>query len=81
MNSLKSWYQARDSCFAEGAVLLPIAHQNENVEIWSTLSSNVWIGGNDFENEGIWKWVTGASIDYYDIMYAYNYKIYLINHY
>ncbi|BFZ21793.1 hypothetical protein BsWGS_24832 [Bradybaena similaris] len=59
-NAYRTWKNARAYCLGLGAVLLEIETPNEQSVIVSELElqnmGSVWTGGNDIQNEGVWRW-------------------------
>ncbi|SHF22033.1 gliding motility-associated C-terminal domain-containing protein [Mariniphaga anaerophila] len=61
-----SWTAARDSAakmdyYGLQGYLATITSSVENDFIWSKIDGVGWIGANDAEKEGTWKWVTGPE--------------------
>lgn len=61
-----TWFQARDAAedYTYGGAsgyLATITSQEENDFIYSQLQENGWIGANDLDQEGEWRWVTGPE--------------------
>ena len=68
-----NWYQARDRCLAlgNGASLAAIYSDAEAALVHALgASTTAWIGGNDQNQEGSWRWVQGAN--YADEPITYN---------
>ena len=59
------WWDAVADCESRGAYLVSITSQEENDFVYDSLASqaapgsNVWIGGTDYWQEGVWTWVSG----------------------
>ena len=57
---MKKWIQAEDFCLSEGGHLASIPTQAVNTFVWKEMDARgkkfFWIGGNDLEEEGIWRW-------------------------
>ncbi|XP_035770269.1 CD209 antigen-like protein A [Neolamprologus brichardi] len=56
-----SWNAARMDCRARGGDLVVIDSPEEQ-NFLSTITTDVWIGLNDKEQEGTWKWVDGTPL-------------------
>jgi len=61
-----TWSEAKDRCAAkrDGATLATIHSAEEHALIYSKVfgtTYSAWIGGNDKDNEGSWKWVSGRN--------------------
>uniref|UniRef100_A0A3P8R4U7 C-type lectin domain-containing protein n=1 Tax=Astatotilapia calliptera TaxID=8154 RepID=A0A3P8R4U7_ASTCA len=56
-----SWDAARMDCRARGGDLVVIDSPEEQ-KFLSTITTEVWIGLNDKEQEGMWKWVDGTPL-------------------
>ncbi|KAK1903543.1 C-type lectin domain family 4 member M [Dissostichus eleginoides] len=57
-----SWEQSRDNCRARGADLVIVDSYEEQEFITSMIKEQTWIGLNDTNQEGTWKWVDGAPL-------------------
>ncbi|KAI4805580.1 hypothetical protein KUCAC02_010184 [Chaenocephalus aceratus] len=55
-----SWQQSRQNCRAKGADLVIIDSNEEQKFMTSTIKESTWIGLNDIDREGTWKWVDGS---------------------
>ncbi|KAK5920582.1 hypothetical protein CgunFtcFv8_024378 [Champsocephalus gunnari] len=55
-----SWQQSRQNCRAKGADLVIIDSNEEQKFMTSTIKEPTWIGLNDIDREGTWKWVDGS---------------------
>ncbi|CAI5655383.1 unnamed protein product [Oreochromis niloticus] len=60
--SSASWDAARRDCRGREADLLVI-NSPEEQNFLSTINTEVWIGLNDKEQEGTWKWVDGTPLN------------------
>ncbi|XP_036405227.1 CD209 antigen-like protein E [Megalops cyprinoides] len=60
-NETKTWIDSQQDCRERGAHLV-IINSREEQEFISGLKKNVWIGLNDRETEGTWKWVDGTTL-------------------
>jgi hypothetical protein len=54
--NLRTWSQARSRCQAEGYELVRIDSAAENAFIDSSTTGDFWIGANDQQTEGAWRW-------------------------
>ena len=54
-----SWWEAQTHCISLGGNLATIRSNAENERVQAQSNSNVWIGLNDLESEGRWRWVGG----------------------
>lgn len=68
-NTKMSWKDAYQFCEKKGGHLVTINSNDEDAFIYEfqkTYSSydRMWLGATDEYSEGMWKWVTGDSIDY-----------------
>ncbi|KAI5627490.1 C-type lectin domain family 4 member M-like isoform X2 [Silurus asotus] len=59
----KSWIESRKDCRGRGADLVIINNSEEQVfvDVWRR-NQGVWIGANDRDSEGTWKWVDGNKV-------------------
>ncbi|XP_039455854.1 CD209 antigen-like protein A isoform X3 [Oreochromis aureus] len=57
-----SWHSARKHCTDQGADLVVIDSPEEQIFIASFTQKRTWIGLNDIEQEGTWKWVDGTPL-------------------
>ncbi|XP_025759498.1 CD209 antigen-like protein A isoform X2 [Oreochromis niloticus] len=57
-----SWHSARKNCIDQGADLVVIDSPEEQNFIASFTEERTWIGLNDIEQEGTWKWVDGTPL-------------------
>uniref|UniRef100_A0A673CCX5 C-type lectin domain-containing protein n=1 Tax=Sphaeramia orbicularis TaxID=375764 RepID=A0A673CCX5_9TELE len=60
-NSKKTWHVSKQDCENRGATLAVVSNEEEQRFI-SSLKQRLWIGLNDLENEGVWKWVNGENV-------------------
>lgn len=63
--SCGDWFDAQQKAIKEGAHLVSI--NNEEEQFWvETIfrSSSSWIGLNDVEKEGVWRWDSGEPVTY-----------------
>jgi len=59
----RSWRTAHEYCRGMGAHLVTISDESENQFVFG-ISSQVWLGASDEEQEGVWKWITGEPMIY-----------------
>ena len=56
----KNWNDAEDFCLKEGGHLASATSKATSVFFWEEMKRkgirNLWVGGNDIEKEGTWKW-------------------------
>ncbi|KAJ4933212.1 hypothetical protein JOQ06_030047 [Pogonophryne albipinna] len=57
-----SWQQSRQNCRARGADLVIVDSYEEQEFITSMINEQTWIGLNDINQEGTWKWVDGTPL-------------------
>ncbi|XP_010768193.1 C-type lectin domain family 4 member E-like [Notothenia coriiceps] len=57
-----SWEQSRQHCTARGADLVIVDSYEEQEFITSMINKQTWIGLNDTNQEGTWKWVDGTPL-------------------
>ncbi|KAF3694509.1 C-type lectin domain family 10 member A MMGL Macrophage asialoglycoprotein-binding protein 1 [Channa argus] len=57
-----SWERGREDCRVKGADLLVIESDEEQTFVLGLTQQPAWIGLNDKEVEGTWKWVDGTSL-------------------
>lgn len=62
--SALAWQEARSDCQAWGGDLVEIGSAEENAALAGLIPGNVWIGANDQENEGDFRWAGGEPLDY-----------------
>ncbi|XP_063683026.1 uncharacterized protein LOC134817716 [Bolinopsis microptera] len=83
-SSLSSWSQAKAACEKAGLQLAKVRSDQEVTEMMAAANSFlglrdeslktwnpsnwIWLGGSDAAEEGVWKWVDGSPIDYFDGM-------------
>uniref|UniRef100_A0A3Q1JI12 C-type lectin domain-containing protein n=1 Tax=Anabas testudineus TaxID=64144 RepID=A0A3Q1JI12_ANATE len=57
-----SWTTGREDCRTRGADLVVIHSAEEQTFISTFTNTRTWIGLNDRDNEGTWKWVDGTLL-------------------
>ncbi|XP_033992147.1 CD209 antigen-like protein C isoform X3 [Trematomus bernacchii] len=57
-----SWEQSRQNCRARGADLVIVDSNEEQTFMTSMIKEPTWIGLNDIDQEGTWKWVDGSLL-------------------
>uniref|UniRef100_A0A8C6URS8 C-type lectin domain-containing protein n=1 Tax=Neogobius melanostomus TaxID=47308 RepID=A0A8C6URS8_9GOBI len=63
-NSEKTWTMAEESCNNLGGNLASIHSDEENAFINGLINGPAWLGGNDMDQEGVWRWTDGSPWDY-----------------
>ncbi|MCZ7681740.1 MAG: C-type lectin domain-containing protein [Sandaracinaceae bacterium] len=61
----ESWANGRTRCMGFGGDLASFETRAEGDDVWAQVdpyNEDVWIGGSDIATEGMWVWVSGASI-------------------
>ncbi|XP_041858100.1 CD209 antigen-like protein A [Melanotaenia boesemani] len=58
-----SWDKGREDCRGQGADLVVIDSAEVQTFLSTLTKKPTWIGLNDKENEGIWKWVDGSPLN------------------
>lgn len=58
------WQDARSFCQAWGGDLVEIGSLEEHTALARRIEESVWIGANDREQEGAFRWASGAPLDY-----------------
>ncbi|KAL9974664.1 hypothetical protein ACROYT_G011727 [Oculina patagonica] len=56
-----SWSAAKSQCESLGSILATIHSGEENNFVYTLITKNAWIGGNDIDSEGAWVWEDGES--------------------
>ncbi|KAG2471231.1 CL17A protein, partial [Polypterus senegalus] len=59
----RSWTAARDACVFMFSYLAVINSVDEKNFINNKITEDVWVGLSDLEKEGVWKWISGESVD------------------
>jgi hypothetical protein len=62
--STTSWQEARDFCQAWGGDLVEIGSAEENTGLTQRVNPSVWLGANDLEEEGTFRWAGGNPLEY-----------------
>lgn len=57
-----NWQDARDFCQAWGGDLVEIGSLEENMGLTERIDGSVWIGANDQDAEGMFRWASGAAL-------------------
>ena len=60
----KSWGDARTACLGEGADLVSLSNNAENLFTITIVTETFWAGLNDQASEGSWKWTDGTPYSY-----------------
>ena len=61
----KGWHGAQAACEADGMSLATVHSKEDNDAIRDVTRDDVyWIGFNDLDREGSWKWTDSSSTDY-----------------
>ena len=67
-NNTKTWYEAEAFCHQENGHLASITSDAINQYVLEGMNSrgfgSTWIGGNDIDEEGTWKWTDGSPFDF-----------------
>lgn len=61
-NESGTWDKGREDCRNRGADLVVIDGHKEEMFLSKFTRTNAWIGLNDREKEGTWKWVDGSPL-------------------
>ncbi|XP_076027212.1 C-type lectin domain family 4 member K-like isoform X2 [Genypterus blacodes] len=59
---MKNWQDSRDDCLQRGADLM-IINSKEEQDFAKRFKKQLWIGLNDIETEGTWKWLDGTPLN------------------
>ena len=61
----KSWQDAEAHCKSEGGHLASVLSKEENMELFALgAESDLWLGGHNLDNEGVWEWTDGSPWTY-----------------
>ena len=60
----RDWYDAQQKAIQEGAHLVSINNEEEQFWVETLFSGSFWIGLNDVEKEGVWRWGSGEPVTY-----------------
>ena len=67
-NNTKTWYEAEAFCQQENGNLASITSDAINQYVVEGMNSrglsNTWMGGNDIDEEGAWKWTDGSPFEF-----------------
>ncbi|XP_038577170.1 C-type lectin domain family 4 member E-like [Micropterus salmoides] len=58
----ETWGKGREDCKGRGADLVVINSYEEQEFLTKVINQDTWIGLNDKENEGTWKWTDGTPL-------------------
>ncbi|XP_045910186.1 CD209 antigen-like protein C isoform X2 [Micropterus dolomieu] len=58
----ETWEKGREDCKGRGADLVVIDSSEEQEFLTKVINQDTWIGLNDIENEGTWKWTDGTPL-------------------
>lgn len=61
---ISTWHEAQNYCTSLNGYLATVTSNSESNIVNSILLGKQWIGGNDIENEGVFKWVTNETFSY-----------------
>jgi hypothetical protein len=61
-DNVSSWQEARDVCQAWGGDLVEIGSLEENGALAQRIDGSAWIGANDQEAEGTFRWANGSAL-------------------
>ncbi|KAF5890347.1 C-type lectin domain family 6 member A-like isoform X3 [Clarias magur] len=67
-----NWAQSRDHCMEKGGHLVIITSQTEQDFLSSQIGKTHWIGLNDLETEGKWKWVNKQPLNETGVTFWYS---------
>jgi hypothetical protein len=59
-----AWLDARSFCQAWGGDLVQIDSPQENAALVERIQGSVWIGANDLDEEGMFRWAQGNLLDF-----------------
>uniref|UniRef100_A0A668TZZ6 C-type lectin domain-containing protein n=1 Tax=Oreochromis aureus TaxID=47969 RepID=A0A668TZZ6_OREAU len=62
-----SWDEARKDCRDRGADLVVIDSPEDQTALTNIATTEAWIGLNDREQEGTWKWVDGTPLSLMEV--------------
>lgn len=65
-NSSRTWLESRDISSAAKGYLVAVDSAEENQWLVDNAIDNIWIGYNDIETEGTFKWINGSSSNVYN---------------
>ena len=58
-----SWREGRDFCQSWGGALAQVGSREENALLSEHADLDVWLGANDLDQEGTFRWLDGSSLD------------------
>ncbi|XP_052086392.1 perlucin-like protein isoform X4 [Mytilus californianus] len=65
-----TWMDARTECQNKGGYLVKVENGHEETWLTSELKDEVWLGMNDIQNEGHWRWSDNSFVSYTNWRYS-----------
>ncbi|CAC5366818.1 MRC [Mytilus coruscus] len=65
-----TWMEARTECQNKGGYLVKVENGQEETWLTSQLEDEVWLGMNDIQNEGHWRWSDNSFVSYNNWRYG-----------